>query len=228
MISSGAWALAEQQAHRACARTQCFDPTHAGLAFASIGEIRLRLGDFDTAEKAFAKAEELGASPMPGQARLELLRGRPAEAAALINALLAGEGWDRLERTRLLPDQVRIALAVDDLDTARGAVTELAQAAEVYGSKALLAAAECARGELALATGQDDPLPSLRRGVALWGEALAPYERARARVLLATALDRAGHPEAARQERAAARACFTRLGARLDAEAAAEQVVVMP
>ncbi len=228
MVSSGAWALAEEQAHRACARTQCFDPTHAGLAFASIGEIRLRIGDFDTAEKAFAKAEELGASPLPGQARLELLRGRLAEAAALINAPLAGEGWDRLERTRLLPEQVRIALAVDDLDTARGAAAELAQAAQVYGSKALLAAAECARGELALATGQDDPMPSLRRGVALWSEASAPYESARARVLLATALDRAGHPEAARLERAAARACFTRLGASPDAEAAAERVVVMP
>ncbi|MGB8198653.1 MAG: hypothetical protein WCF33_02980, partial [Pseudonocardiaceae bacterium] len=76
---------------------------------------------------------------------------------ALINAALAGEGWDRLERTRLLPDQVSIALAVDDLDTARGAAAELAQAAQVYGSKALLAAAECARGELALTTGQDGP-----------------------------------------------------------------------
>ncbi|MGB6162921.1 MAG: hypothetical protein WCF33_02975 [Pseudonocardiaceae bacterium] len=41
-------------------------------------------------------------------------------------------------------------------------------------------------------------------------------------------MERAGHPEAARHERAAARACFTRFGARLDAEAAAERVVVMP
>ena len=85
-----------------------------------------------------------------------------------------------MDRTRLLPDQVSIALAVDDLDTARDAAAELAESAQVYGSKALLAAAECARGELALATGQDDPLPSLRRGVALWGEAAAPYERGRA------------------------------------------------
>jgi DNA-binding SARP family transcriptional activator len=224
MVSSGAWALAEQEAHRACARTQCFDPTHAGLAFASIGEIRLRIGDFDTAEKAFVKAEELGASSLPGRARLELLRGRPAEAAALINTALAGEGWDRLDRTRLLPDQVSIALAVDDLDTARAAAIELASSAQTYGSKALRAAAECACGELALATGEGDPLLPLRRGVALWGEACSPYESARARVLLATALDRAGQPEAARHERAAARAAFTRLGARPDAEAVEERV----
>jgi DNA-binding SARP family transcriptional activator len=226
MVSSGAWALAEQLAHRASARTQCFDPSHVGLAFASIGEIRLRIGDFASAQEAFAKAEELGASPLPGAARLELLRGRPAEAASLINAALAGEGWDCLGRTRLLPDQVTIALALNDLDTARNAATELAESAQTYGSKALLAASEYARGELALATGQEDPLRPLRRSVALWGEASTPYEAARARMLLATALHRAGQAEAARHERTAAQACFTRLGACLDARADAEPVTV--
>ncbi|MGH3828854.1 MAG: AfsR/SARP family transcriptional regulator [Pseudonocardiaceae bacterium] len=228
MISRGAWALAEQQARQACARTQCIDLAHAGLAFASIGEIRLRIGDLASAEEAFAKAEELGASPLPGLARLRLLRRRPAEAAALINSAMAGEDGDRLERTRLLPDQVSIALAVDDLDTARAAAAELAESARIYGSKALLAAAECARGELALATGEGDPLPPLRRGVELWREAGSPYETARARVLLATALDRAGRPDTARRERVAARAAFTRLGARLDAEAAAEPAAIGP
>ncbi|MGH3917940.1 MAG: BTAD domain-containing putative transcriptional regulator [Pseudonocardiaceae bacterium] len=222
MISRGAWTLAEQEAYRACARTQCFDRAHPGLAFASIGEVRLRIGDLTSAEEAFAKAEELGASPLPGRARFELLRGRPAEAAALINAALAGEGWDRLDRSRLLPDQVTIALAVDDLDTARGGAAELAESAQTYGSTALLAAAEAARGALALATGEDDPLPSLRRSVELWHEAGSPYERARAQMMLATALDRAGRPEAARVELTAARACFERLGARLDAEGAAK------
>ncbi|MEO7195855.1 MAG: AfsR/SARP family transcriptional regulator [Pseudonocardiaceae bacterium] len=228
LISRGAWALAEQQAREACASMQRFDLTHAGLAFAGIGEIRLRIGDLASAEEAFAKAEELGASPLPGLAWLRLLRGHLAEAADLINTALAGEGWDRLGRTRLLPDQVSIALAVDDLDTARAAVTELASSARTYGSTALLAAAERARGELALATGQDDPLPPLRRGVALWAQARSPYESARTRVLLATALDRAGQPDAARRERAAARASFTRLGARLDAEAAAEPAAIGP
>ncbi|MGH3823521.1 MAG: BTAD domain-containing putative transcriptional regulator, partial [Pseudonocardiaceae bacterium] len=222
MISRGAWALAEKLAREACASTQCFDPAHAGLAFVGIGEVRLRIGDLATAEEAFVKAQELGASPLPGLARLQLRRGHPAEAAALINTGLAGEGWDRLDRSRLLPDQVTIALAVDDVDTARAAVTELTEAARSYGSKALLAAAKCAAGELVLATGEGCPLASLRRSVELWREAESPYESARAQVLLATALDRAGQPDAARVELTAARACFERLGARLDAEAAAE------
>ena len=220
LIDSGAWGLAEQLAHQACAAVQHFDLHHAGQAFASIGDIRLRIGDLAGAEEAFARAEERLASPLPGRARLELLRGCPDEAAELINAALDGDSGDRLARTRLLPDQVTIALAVDDLDTARAAAAELAESAQVYGSTAMLAAAEAARGELALATGQEDPLPSLRRSVTLWGEAGSPYESARARKLLATALDRAGQPGAAQRELGIARACFDRLGARLDAEAA--------
>ncbi|MGH3870324.1 MAG: BTAD domain-containing putative transcriptional regulator [Pseudonocardiaceae bacterium] len=222
MISRGAWALAEQQARRACTAMQCFDLGHVGLAFAGIGEIRLRLGDLDSAEDAFSKAEELGASPLPGRARLMLLRGCPAGAAKLINSALAGDGWDRLGRTRLLPEQVALALAVDDLGTARGAVAELTESAQTYGSQALVAAAETARGALLLATGEDDPLGPLHRGVQLWRAVGAPYESARTQVLLATALDRAGLLEAARLELAAARACFERLGARLDVEGVAK------
>jgi hypothetical protein len=139
----------------------------------------------------------------------------------LFNAALAGESGDRLGRARLLPDQVTIALAANDLDTARGAVAELAELAQAYGSTALLAAAEAARGALALATGEGDPLWPLQRSAELWREAGSPYESARVRVLLATALERAGQSEPARAELAAARACFDRLGARLDAEAAA-------
>lgn len=226
MTSRGAWVLAEQLAHQACARAQCFDPVHAGAAFAGIGDIRLRIGDLATAEEAYDKAEELGADALPGRARLKLLRGQAAEAATLINAAVAGDRWDRLDRTRLLPDQVTIALAVGDLDTARAAAAEQAELAEIFGSTALRAAAECARGEVALATGDEDPVPALRRGVALWREAGAPYECARSRVLLATGLCQAGQTEAAQFEMDTARACFDRLGARLDAVSAAEPVAV--
>ena len=66
------------------------------MAFAGIGEIRLPMGDL-TGAAAFAKAEELDVSALPGRVRLELLRGRPADAAALINAALAGRTWDRLD-----------------------------------------------------------------------------------------------------------------------------------
>jgi len=198
------------------------DLRHVGQAFVSIGDIRLRTGDLAGAEEAFTRAEERDVSPLPGRARLELLRGRPAEAAVLMKAVLEGENWDRLARTWLLPDQVTIALAVGDLDTARSAAAELAESAQTYGSKAMHAAAEGARGAIALATGEDDPMPSLRRSVTLWREAGSPYETARARVVLATAMERAGQLDSARVELADALACFDQLGARLDADAVAD------
>ena len=37
------------------------------MAFAGIGEIRLRMDDFTGAAAAFAKAEELDASVLPGR-----------------------------------------------------------------------------------------------------------------------------------------------------------------
>jgi hypothetical protein len=223
LIHSGAWTLAEQLAHRACASTQYFEQHHTGQAFASMGDIRLRKGDLAGAEEAYTKAESLtGMRPLPGVARLELLRGHPVEAATLINAALAGDGCDSLARTQLLPDQVTIALAVKDLDTARAAAIELAAAAQTFGSKTILAAAEAARGAVALATDEDCPLLPLRRSAELWHEVGSPYECAQTRLLLAAALDWTGQPDTARLERAIAHASFIRLGAHLDALAAAE------
>lgn len=62
---------------------------------------------------------------------------------------------------------------------------------------------------------------SLRRGIALWREAGAPYETARARLLLGEALERHGDRRHALVEFDAARAAFESLGAELDLQRAA-------
>jgi DNA-binding SARP family transcriptional activator len=88
-------------------------------------------------------------------------------------------GWD------VLPAQVEIALADGDGATARSAAAELAAIATRYAGPALAAAAKCAQARVLLAEG--DPAQAataLRRGIALWRQAGAPYETARARVLL--------------------------------------------
>ena len=56
-------------------------------------------------------------------------------------------------------------------------------------------------------------LASLRAGLIAWQELDAPYEGARTRALVADAYDQLGDHDAADRERAAARACFERLGA---------------
>jgi hypothetical protein len=149
-----------------------------------------------------------------------MVEGDPKAAVAVLKEALARTEADRLARCRLLPDQVLAALAVDDLETARNAVAELAELSEVFTSKAMQAAAAGSAGALAVASGEGEPVEMLRRATRLWLEAEAPYESSRVRVVLAKALREQGQPEAARHELAAARACFGRLGASVDQEAA--------
>jgi ATP/maltotriose-dependent transcriptional regulator MalT len=116
---------------------------------------------------------------------------------------------------------VEIALADGDVETARSAAAELAGIATRYARPALAAAAECAQARVLLAEG--DPATAaalLRRGIALWREAGAPYETARARLLLGEALERHGDRKHARVEFDAARATFESLGAELNLQRA--------
>ena len=223
MCLRGAWAEAEEDARRACDELEHFTPSVAAGAFYEVGEIRLRMGDLSEADDAFRKAHELGREPQPGLALIRLAEGKVDAAATMINRALADESWDRLARARLLPAQVEIAVAANDLETARSAVDEMEAIADAYGSVALQAGAACARGALHLAQGDDKAAcESLRRGWRLWQEVDAPYEVARARMLLADANRAEGDSEAATLELRAARSTFERLGAVLDSRRAAE------
>jgi class 3 adenylate cyclase len=223
MSLRGAWAEAEDDARRACDELEHFTPTFAAGAFYEVGEIRLRMGDLSAAEDAFGRAHELGREPQPGLALIRLAEGKVDAAATMINRALADESWDRLARARLLPAQVEIAVAAGDLETARSAVDELGPIAEAYGTPALQASASCARGALQLAEGDAAAAcESLRRGWRLWQEVDAPYEAARARMLLADANRAEGDAEAATLELRAALSTFERLGAVLDSRRAAE------
>ncbi len=175
------------------------------------------MGDLDGAADALAKATENAAPPQPGTALLLLARGDPAGAAASIAAALAEAGWNNLARARLLPAQVEIALAVDDLATARSAVAELAGLADAFASPAIRAAADTAQGAVLLADGDAaGAVECLSRSADLWRDANAPYERARARTLLARALHARGERSRAQGELQAARSTFESLGAGLD------------
>jgi DNA-binding SARP family transcriptional activator len=224
LVGRGAWSQGELEARRACAQVERIDITHVGQALHEIGEIRLRLGDLQGAADAFERAARSGASPQPGVAVLQLLRGDAGTAAASIEDALADTS-DRLARARLLPAQVEIALAAGAIDTARSATAELDEVATVYGSSALAAAAACARGALALADGDPHAASeALRDGVRLWQHASAPYEAARARLLLAESLRELGTTSRALVELRAARSSFESLGARVEKERAARLI----
>jgi tetratricopeptide (TPR) repeat protein len=221
LVGRGAWSEAEQLARRACASMQKFDVGHAGLAFYQLGEVRLRTGDLAGAEAAFARAAELGTVPQPGAALLDRRNGRLARAAETLAVALADEPWDALARARLLPTEVQLAVEIGDPERARRAAGELAELAETYPSKAIMAAAATAAGRLSLAEGNARAAASaLRKARQLWAESAAPYEAAAARVVLARALADNGQSQLAVAELGQARAAFERLGAAPDAQAA--------
>jgi class 3 adenylate cyclase len=219
----GSWREAEQEARRACQELKEFNLGYSAEAFYEVGEIRLRTGDLASAEEAFNQAHELGRDPQPGLSVLQLAQGKAEAATASIDRALRNRPRDRLGRSRLLPAQVEVALATGDVQTALGAADELAEIAHEYGSPALEAASQSARGEVELAEGDAaGALADLREGCRLWQQIDAPYEAARVRVLMGLAHRALGDEEAAALDLRAALSGFERLGARPDATRARE------
>lgn len=216
----GSLAEAEQEARVACEQLERFQLLFdAGWGRYQLGEVKRRMGDLDGAADAFERAYEYGHDGQPGLALLELERGELDEAERSISRALAeragpGSTPDRPGRAEMLPAQVEIAVARGDLDTARAASTELTEFATAYGFPIFEASAATARGEVLLAEGKAaEAAQVLARAWRQWQEADLPFESARARVLLATALRADGDGAAATRDLRGAHAVFTRLGA---------------
>ena len=220
----GDWASAEQEARRACDEFKIWNigVRHAGRALYEIGAIRLCQGNLAAAEDSFQEARQWGYDPQPGWSQLLLAEGKVEAASASITDALSDESGDMLDRGRLLPTQVEIAVASGDQESARLATEELERIAKMYGTTALEATALCARGELELWKGHTPAAcQNFRRGRQLWEEINNPYEVARTRIRLAVGCRAQGDEDSAVLELQAATSAFDRLGAVLDARRAA-------
>jgi class 3 adenylate cyclase len=226
----GAWTDADQELRRATEELADFNPRVAGHAFYEIGEIRLRMGDLEAAEEAFNQARDMARDPEPGLSLLRLAQGKVDAASRSIKRAIDEESLARLDRARLLPAQVEIALAAGDVKTARAAAEEIDAVANDYRisdrvTPALEANAQMAWGAVRLAEQETDgAVTCLRRAVKLWQEVDHPYEAAKTRVLLARAYREQGDEDGAKAELEAARSAFEKLGARLDAQRASERL----
>jgi tetratricopeptide (TPR) repeat protein len=208
---------AEAEARRAAEEVGDLLPDVAGEAYYEMGEARLRMGDFERADALFRDAHRRGRHPLPGLALLRLAEGQTQAAKNLIDRAMNDRSMARLERGRLLPAFIEIAIACNTVEAARASVEELGAIANIYGTSALSASATLALGMVELAEGKAaDAAESLRRAQRLWTAIDLPYEAARSRVLLAQAYEAMGHREEAELERDAAVAVFERLGARAD------------
>ena len=223
----GDWTAAEAQALAACEELVDFDRSITAGGHYEIGEIRRRRGDFAGAEEAYRTANELGRSAQPGLALLRLAEGKIDAAVAGISRALQ-DTQEPLFRIRHLPAQVEIALAADDLRTARAALAELEAAVDAYKiggrrADAFDATVNLAAGQIALAEKDwDAAAASLERARAEWQSVGAPYETAEARLLLGIVYRRRGDEHGGADELEGALAAFERLGAKLAAERAKE------
>jgi DNA-binding CsgD family transcriptional regulator len=213
----GQWDAAEREARRACDDIGEFHVGNAASGFAEIGDIRRRLGDLDGAEAAFGRAEELTGAHSPGLALLRLAQRRVDAATSIIANLLAEQSWNRLERGKLLPARVQIAVAAGDLDAASEAASELESIAADFDSPLLAAAALTARGRVLFASGDASAAcATLRDALREWQGLDVPYEVATVRLLLGQACRACGDEDAATRSLQTAAAVFDRLGAALD------------
>ena len=225
MQLDGAWPDALAEAERGRERSErAMNAGATGEALYQQGEVLRLRGDLAAAERAYREANRFGREPQPGLALLRLAQGDAPTAAAAIERAL-GETNEPLRRARLLPAAIEIALGVDDVSGARAASSELDDVAAGSASPMLAAVADSARGSVELAEGDARAaLVSLRFALRRWQELAAPYEAARARVLLATACRALGDEDSAGLELEAAEETFRELGAARDVQRIGELV----
>jgi DNA-binding NarL/FixJ family response regulator len=184
-----------------------------GMAQYQLAELHRLRGAFAKAEECYRQASQWGHPVQPGLAMLRLAQGRTADAEAAIRRVVQEE-QDRVRRSRVLAAYVEIMLAVDDVEVARDAAGELAAIAEDFSSLFLRAIAAYARGAVLLAEGEAAAsCVALREALAAWQKLDAPYEVARAQLLMARACRRLGDRDTAGMELAAARRVFEQLAA---------------
>jgi ATP/maltotriose-dependent transcriptional regulator MalT len=212
----GAWSEAITEARRACERRHGVNQQAAAAACYQQGEVHRLRGDFAAAEEAYRRASQSGWEPQPGLALLRLAQGRADTAATAIRRVIGATPGD-LQRTRLLPAYLEIALAAGDMPQAREACRELDEIAKTFGTAVLGAMAAHARGALELAEGDAKAaLGSLRSARQVWQQIEAPHLAARVRVLAALACRTLGDDDGAALELEAARVVFEKLGAAPD------------
>jgi ATP/maltotriose-dependent transcriptional regulator MalT len=210
----GAWDDALAEADRACRRLlETPGLLAVGSAYYRRAELHRLRGRHEEAEADFRSASRWGHSPQPGLALLRLAQGQAEVARSSIHRAL-DEGHDPAERPRFLAAAVEIELSIGDVAAAREAADELTALSGVFDVPMLAAVSAHVTGAVLLVEGEPRAaLRSLRAASAGWRELGAPYEAARARVLVGLACEQLGDTEGARLELEAARASFEELGA---------------
>jgi DNA-binding CsgD family transcriptional regulator len=149
-------------------------------------------------------------------ARLRLAQGQIDAAKAAI-CRVVDEAMDERSQASVLGAYVEIMLAAGDVHAARTAVGDLSKIAADLHSPFLRAVAAHADGAVLLAEGHvREALSALREAWTAWREFDAPYDVARAGVLIGLACRALGDEDSAELELSGAQRAFDTLGATPD------------
>jgi DNA-binding NarL/FixJ family response regulator len=220
LVATGEWTRAERELVEALRTYDSVGGIGSRvMALARLAELRLRQGRVEEAERLLEDCQQnpLALAPV---ARLRLLRGEPAIAAAMVQRRLAALREDSPEAAPLLYVLVEIQLEQGDHEGAAGSVERMRNLAKRFRRDNLRALAELASAHPALAREDDDAVGRLEEALDLFLRLGMPFEEAEARLRLARAFADAGS-ELAREEARAALRIFERLGATRSADQAA-------
>lgn len=223
LIWRGEWKEAEEELLTASEQLAASRPPAVGEGLARLGELRRRQGRMEEALELFARAPTHPIA-MLGLAEIELDRGDPREADAILEQLLRQlSPADRTQRAPVLELLVRTRAALADVDGAASVLTELRRTAESIGTVPMRAGTWSCEGVLAAALGEHERARAcFEDAVAFFERAGAPFDAAHARLELAGTLAILGRKQAARRNAESARETFQAIGALREAERAAD------
>jgi DNA-binding CsgD family transcriptional regulator len=219
LVARGEWPEAATAVELACRRLS--EPRHPalGLALYQQGDLHRLRGELVAAEEAYKAAGRHGKDPVPGFALLRLAQGDVAAARAAAHRMVAEHRDAGLVAAAVLAGAVEVLVAAGDGDAAGALAHDLDRIAGGSDLPLVQATVAYATGLARLDGDQPaDALAAFRRAGRLWHELEMPYQEARARVGVARSCAALGDHDACTLELEAARAVFTRLGARPDLE----------
>jgi ATP/maltotriose-dependent transcriptional regulator MalT len=220
----GSWAEAERELTTACDELAICRPGMTSDGLARLGELRRRQGRLDEAASLFDRSGTHSIASL-GRAAIALDRGDRQSAAELADRHLRRlPARNRTERAAALELLIHAAAAPGrdgDLERARAALDELRSIAAEAQTSPLLGSASLAAGKIAFVAGEfDEARRDIEDAVDLFDRSGAPFEAARARIDLASVLERLGRTETALVEVDRAIQALTRLDARLEMSSA--------
>jgi LuxR family maltose regulon positive regulatory protein len=225
LIWRGDWAAAEQELTTAKHDFEQVRPPLAVQAFARLGELRLRQGRLDDAERLFTAA---GANVLArlGLMALTLERGDATAAAADVQRFLATiHNTEPTMRAGALELAVRAHVAAGDDAAATRARDELQRISQALGTTPLAASVAAVEGILLVHQGDAaGAVTKFEAAIAGYEESGAPFETARVRLDLAAALAATGEAAGAKREAKRALETFEALGAEGETRRAKDQL----